>query len=297
MAHEHGHDHAAGANEKALLSALALTSLVLVAEIAGGVVFKSLALLSDAAHMFTDAAALAIAFAAVRVGRWPADARRTFGYRRFEILAAAFNAVLLFLIAGWILYEAWRRLMTPEPVASAGMLAVAAFGLIANLVAMRILRTGSRRSVNVRGAYLEVFADMLASLGVIAGAALIWATGWLWVDPVIAVGIGLWVLPRAWSLLRETANTLLEGAPKGLDMDALRQAMLAEPGVQSVHDLHAWEISTGLPSLSVHVVATEEADPDIVRRGLSAMLHAKFKIDHATLQVEREACEAHDMHL
>ena len=184
----HAHDHTAGANARSLSIALALTGSFLIAELAGAWLFNSLALLSDAAHMFTDAAALAIALAAIRIGQRPADKKRTYGYRRFEILAASFNALLLFVIAGYVLYEGIQRLLDPQPVGSVGMLAVAFFGLVVNLIAMRVLAGGRDRSLNVKGAYLEVWADMLGSIGVLLAAALIWLTGWTWVDPAGPVG-------------------------------------------------------------------------------------------------------------
>jgi cobalt-zinc-cadmium efflux system protein len=218
MAHDHGpgghsHDHTAGANAKMLGWALALTSTYLVAEVVGGFVFNSLALLSDAAHMLTDVAALVIALMAIRIGQRPPDDRRTFGYRRIEILAAAFNAILLFGIAIYVFVEAVQRFTDPEPVQSWGMLIVAAVGLVVNLISMRLLTAGKDGSFNVKGAYLEVWADMIGSVGVIIGALAIKFTGWTWIDPIVAVAIGLWVLPRTWVLLRETTNVLLEGAP------------------------------------------------------------------------------------
>ncbi|MFN4175569.1 cation diffusion facilitator family transporter [Phenylobacterium sp.] len=196
----HAHDHTRNANARQLTIALALTGTFLVAEVIGGLVFGSLALLSDAAHMFTDSAALAIALAAINIGQRPADERRTFGYRRFEILAAAFNAVLLFGVAIYVLVEGIQRIVRPEPVQATGMLVVAGLGLAVNLIAMRVLASGKERSLNVKGAYLEVWADMLGSLGVLAGALVIRFTGWTWVDPVVAIAIGLWVLPRTWVL-------------------------------------------------------------------------------------------------
>ena len=188
-----GHSHTNGANTRSLAIALSLTGSFLIAELVGAYWFNSLALLSDAAHMFTDAAALAIALVAVRIGQRSADAQRTYGYRRFEILAAAFNAVLLFVVAGYVLYEGITRFFDPKPVGSIGMLAVASLGLVVNLIAMRVLAGGKETSLNMKGAYLEVWADMLGSLGVIAAAITIWLTGKTWIDPIVAIAIGLWV--------------------------------------------------------------------------------------------------------
>jgi cobalt-zinc-cadmium efflux system protein len=287
----HDHAHGAGANSRRLGWALALTSTFLVAELVGAYVFQSLALLSDAAHMFTDAAGLAIALAAIKVGQRPADDRRTFGYRRFEILAAAFNAVLLFVVAAYIFYEGVQRLIRPEPVQSVGMLIVASLGLIVNLVAMRLLAGGKDASLNVKGAYLEVWADMLGSVGVIGGALLIMATGWAWVDPVVAIGIGLWVLPRTWSLLKDTTHVLLEGVPKGLALAEVRDAIAATPGVLGVHDLHLWGVSADDANCSAHVVVDDPAQADVIRARVAARLKERFHLDHVTLQTEAAGCE------
>jgi cobalt-zinc-cadmium efflux system protein len=292
----HAHDHTAGANARSLSIALALTGSFLIAELAGAWLFNSLALLSDAAHMFTDAAALAIALAAIRIGQRPADKKRTYGYRRFEILAASFNALLLFVIAGYVLYEGIQRFLDPQPVGSAGMLAVAFFGLVVNLIAMRVLAGGRDRSLNVKGAYLEVWADMLGSVGVLLAAALIWLTGWTWVDPAVAIAIGLWVLPRTWILLRDTTNILLQGVPRGIDLDAVRAAIADVAGVASVHDLHLWSVAGDDRSLTAHIVIDASDDEQQVRRRVADQLHDLFEIEHATLQIERgdAACEKGD---
>ncbi|PZQ61431.1 MAG: cation transporter [Phenylobacterium zucineum] len=286
----HGHDHTAGANSKRLIIALALTSTFLIAEVIGGIVFKSLALLSDAAHMFTDAAALAIALAAIQLGRRAADERRTFGYRRFEILAAAFNAILLFAVAAYVLVEGVRRFFEPVEVGSTGMLIVASIGLVVNLIAMRLLAGGKDASLNVKGAYLEVWADMLGSLGVIVGAVVIRFTGWTWVDPVVAIAIGLWVLPRTWILLRETTSILLESTPRGLSLADVRQAMLATPGVAGVHDLHAWTSGADDRAVSAHLELAANGDHEAVRVAVAERLAKDFEVRHATLQTETEPC-------
>ncbi len=300
MAHDHGsngHNHAAGANSKMLAIALGLTTTFLIAELIGSFVFNSLALLSDAAHMFTDSAALAIALAAVKIGQRPADDVRTFGYRRFEILAAAFNALLLFAVAGYVLWEGIQRFRQPSEVQSTGMLIVAAVGLVINIIAMKLLSAGKDASLNVKGAYLEVWADMLGSIGVIVGAITIMLTGWQWVDPMVAIGIGLWVLPRTWTLLKETTQILLEGVPSGMKLSELRAAIAATPGVAGVHDLHVWSLSSDEHSLSVHVELSETVNFDTVRSEVATMLHDRYEIDHATIQVERVACDdAKELH-
>lgn len=287
----HAHNHAAGANSKMLAIALGLTTTFLIAELIGSFVFNSLALLSDAAHMFTDSAALAIALAAVKIGQRPADDARTFGYRRFEILAAAFNALLLFAVAGYVLWEGISRFMQPSEVESTGMLVVASIGLVINIIAMRLLSAGKEKSLNVKGAYLEVWADMLGSIGVIGGAILIMSTGWQWVDPAVAIGIGLWVLPRTWTLLKETTQILLEGVPRGIELAKLRSAIANTPGVAGVHDLHVWSMTSEDHSLSAHVELSEGADFEVVRSSIAAMLHDEYDIRHATIQLERQPCE------
>lgn len=287
--HRHGaagHDHAAGADARSLRWALALTFTYFIAEVVGGFVFNSLALLSDAAHMMTDVMALVIALLAITLGRRNADDRRTFGYRRFEILAAAFNAVLLFGVAIYVVVEAIRRFGTPQEVQSWGMLIVAAIGLVVNVVSMRLLTAGKDASFNVKGAYLEVWADMIGSIGVILGALAIKFTGFTWIDPIVAVAIGLWVLPRTWILLRDTTNVLLEGVPGGLKLGEVRTAIAGVPGVAGLHDLHVWSMSNDDVSCTVHVVLKEGADVDATRTAVQAVLLEKYEIEHSTIQTE-----------
>jgi len=286
-----GHDHTAGANTRSLAIALALTGSFLIAEVSGALWFNSLALLSDAAHMFTDAAALAIALVAVRIGQRSADAQRSYGYRRFEILAAAFNAVLLFVVAGYVLFEGISRFFAPSPVESVGMLIVASIGLLANLASMRILAGGKDASLNVKGAYLEVWADMLGSLGVIAAAVAIYFTRLSWIDPLVAIAIGLWVLPRTWALLRDTTHILLQGVPRGFDLDAIRTEINTIDGVADVHDLHLWSVAGDDASLTAHVVLEWRAEGHATRIEVAAMLERRFRIHHTTIQTEIEPCK------
>ncbi|HVI97483.1 MAG TPA: cation diffusion facilitator family transporter [Sphingomonas sp.] len=293
----HAHDHTAGANTKMLSIALALTTIYLAAEVAGAFIFNSLALLSDAGHMLTDVAALAIALIAIKVGQKAPDDKRTYGYKRFEILAAAFNALMLFAIAIYVLVEGIQRLRNPEGVQSTGMLVVAVIGLIVNFVSMRLLMAGKDQSLNVKGAYLEVWADMLGSVGVIVGALAIRFTGATWIDPVVAIGIGLWVLPRTWVLLRDTANVLLEGVPRDLDLGQIRDRIAAVEGVGDVHDLHVWSMSTSDVSCTAHVVLAADADAERVRKAVTAAIEDEFEIAHSTIQTEREACgDAENIH-
>lgn len=286
-----GHDHAAGKSERALWIALGLTSSILVAETIGGIVTGSLALISDAAHMLTDAAALAIALAAIRIGKRAADRKRSFGYYRFEILAAAFNAMMLFGVAVYILYEAYQRLGNPPEIQSTSMLAFAAVGLVANLISIRILTGGKDKSLNVKGAYLEVWSDLLGSVGVIGGAIIIRYTGWTWVDSVVAVGIGLWVLPRTWTLLKSSVNILLEGVPEEINIENLQAALQEVPGVKDIHDLHVWAVTTGKVSLTVHVVHSPDVQPAAILQQMKVLLAQKFEITHVTIQCELEPCD------
>lgn len=294
-----GHDHGLNEirHERPLWWAFGLTLGFLVAEVVGALLTNSLALLSDAAHMGTDVLALAISLVAVRLGRKPADAKRTYGYARMEAIGAMINGGLLFLVAGYILWEAVGRFRDPPHVASTGMLVIAAIGLAINLVSMRLLKAGSGTSLNVKGAYLEVWSDMLGSVGVIIGALLIKFTGWTVVDPIIAVLIGLWVLPRTWTLLREAGQVLMQGVPAGLDLAQVRTALEAHPDVAAIHDLHAWAMGSREPVLTAHAVLRDgQADPDQVRMALAVLLDQQFGIEHATLQVERAACDQPHLH-
>jgi cobalt-zinc-cadmium efflux system protein len=282
MAGDHS-DAAKRLPESRLRWALLLTGGYLLAEVIGGLVAGSLALLSDAAHMFTDVMGLAIALVAIRLGKRLADPRRTFGYKRFEILAAALNAAVLFVVAFYILYEAYRRLREPGEIATGAMFFIALGGLIVNLIAVRLLASGSKDSLNVRGAYLEVLSDLLGSVAVIAGAIVIRFTGWQWVDPVLGALIGLWVLPRTWTLLSQSVNILLEGVPEGVDIAKLQADLEALPGVTDSHDLHVWAVTEGDISLSVHLVI-EKADFSLIQQAKDVA--EKHGIEHVTVQLE-----------
>ena len=300
--HDHSHDHDAGHShvpsvikyERPLWIAFGLTLFFLFVEVAGGILTNSLALLSDAAHMMTDVIALGVSLFAVRLARKPADAKRTYGYARMEAIGAMINGGLLFLVAGYILWEAVGRFREPPHVASTGMLVVAGLGLVVNLISMQLLRAGAGDSLNMKGACLEVWSDMLGSVGVILGALAIRFTGWTVIDPIIAVLIGLWVLPRTWVLLRQAGHVLMQGVPAGVDLDAVRDAMQAQPGVAAVHDLHVWALGSREPILTAHVLlANDAADTDGIRITMAEMLHERFDIDHATLQLEGRHCGGH----
>jgi len=284
-----GHSHATvrAGHERKLWMALGLTGSFMIAEVIGAFVTGSLALLSDAAHMMTDTLALAISLVAIQVAKRAADRKRTFGYARFEILAAAFNALLLFGVAFYILYEAYLRLQAPAEIQSTGMLVIAVLGLIVNLISMRLLSAASGESLNVKGAYLEVWSDMLGSIGVIITAVLIMLTGWGWVDSVVAAAIGFWVVPRTWTLLKASMNVLLQGVPDGIDIDAVEQAIHAVPGVREVHDLHIWALTSGKNVLSTHlVVDPAQGSEQQVLAQVTELLHEQFDISHVTIQIE-----------
>lgn len=272
-------------NEKKLKTVLALTGTYLIAEVIGGFWTGSLALLSDAAHMLTDVMALIIALIAIKVGKRAADVSRTYGYKRFEILAAALNAIVLFLVAMYILYEAVQRFRHPPDIASGWMLGVAAIGLVINIVSMRMLAANSENSLNMKGAYLEVLADMVGSIGVIAAAIIIHYTGWWQADPILAVLISLCVLPRTWKLLSESVNVLLEGVPHGIKIKELNGAFKAIPGVVDVHDIHIWAITNSQNSLTAHLsVSSNDISQTVM---ITAQKIAKdHGIDHTNFQIE-----------
>ncbi len=288
MSDSHQHGDVRALPESRLWIAFALTSTFMLVEIAGGMITGSLALISDAMHMLTDAMALLLALVAIRAGRKAADLMRTYGYARFEILAAAVNALVLLGVAFYILYEAYQRLSAPQEIQSLGMLAVAVVGLVVNLISMRLLASAKDESLNVKGAYLEVWADMLGSIGVIVGAVLIWFTGWRWVDSALAVGIGFMVFPRTWVLLRECVNILLEGVPPGMSLQAVRDAIAGTAGVAAIHDIHLWAVTQSNPMLTGHVVLAPGADGEQVRCAIEARLQEDFDLHHTTLQMERE---------
>lgn len=290
MSSEHSHSNFKTSRVKPLLFALILTSTFLVAEVIGGFITGSLALISDAAHMLTDVAALVIALVAIKIGQRPADAIRTFGYYRFEILAATFNTILLFMVAIYILYEAYQRLSHPPEIYSTGMLVIASIGLVVNLISMRLLTAGKDKSLNLKSAYLEVWSDMLGSVGVIIGALIIRFTGWTLVDSIIAVLIGLWVLPRTWILLKESINILLEGVPEGIDLNKLIKTVYTIEGILGIHELHVWGITSDRISLTAHIIIDTKFDPESVLLNVRKLLDTQFGILHTTLQSERTKC-------
>jgi cobalt-zinc-cadmium efflux system protein len=292
--HVHGHSsggHDRTGGRRALKLTLALTTAFLVAEVVGGLVSGSLALLADAGHMLSDSLSLSVAlFAAWLAGR-AGGPTRTFGYRRAEILAALFNGVTLVAISIWIFIEAGIRFGDPPEVEAGLMAAIAVGGLVVNVVAARILGAHARESLNVSAALRHVIADVLGSAGVIVAAVVILTTGWEYADPVVSVLIGILILASSWSILRDSVQILLEGSPPGTDVGEVGRAMAAAGGVREVHDLHVWTITSGFPALAAHVLVERETDCHATRRALEAMLRDRFGLDHTTLQVDHEGGE------
>ncbi|MET9803610.1 cation diffusion facilitator family transporter [Streptomyces sp. NPDC006368] len=307
--HDHGHTHggppptgtAAAAYKGRLRIALTITLSVMVAEIVGGILSDSLALIADATHMATDAVGLAMALMAIHFAARPATDKRTFGYARAEILAALANCLLLLGAGGYLLFEAVQRFITPAETKGGLAIAFALFGLVANMISLSLLVRGQRESINVRGAYLEVLADALGSVTVLISAGVILTTGWQAADPIASLVIGLMIVPRTLKLLRETLDVLLEAAPKGVNMAEVRAHILALPGVEDVHDLHAWTITSGMPVLSAHVVVDPGALDSV---GHEKMLHAlqeclggHFDVEHCTFQLEPSGHAEHEARL
>lgn len=256
-----------------------------------GILTGSLALVADAGHMLADVAGLSLALGAVWFARRPSTARRSFGYYRVEILAAVLNSLLLFAVAGYILFEAYERFREPPEVPGAPLLLVASLGLGVNLLSASLLWRGAGESLNVRGAFLEVIGDVLGSAGAIAAGIVLLTTGWPYADPLFAAGVSLLILPRTWILMRDAVDILLEATPPGIDLSAIQMRILTLPDVSSVHDLHVWSITSGYVALSAHVGVTQRADTDALLITLRRMLWEEFKIDHSTLQMESKSVE------
>ena len=287
----------AARNKTRLAAVFGLTLFYFGVEVAGGLLTKSLALLADAGHMLTDVAGVGLALLAIRFAERPASRERTYGFYRVEILAALTNAVVLIGISLYILYEAYGRFISPPQVDSGAMLGVAVLGLGVNVVGMLILRTGSGESLNMKGAYFEVLSDMLTSIGVIIAAIVMLKTGWYYADPLISAGIGLFILPRTWTLMKEAVGVLLEGVPSDVNVAALRETLDGVPGVANVHDLHVWSLTSGVNALSVHVVVTDGASHTDVLNAIHVTITKSFKIGHITVQTEPPGWESSETHL
>ncbi|WP_083507759.1 cation diffusion facilitator family transporter [Aureimonas frigidaquae] len=292
--HSHGaggHDHLAGVNERRIAIAAVATGLFMVVEFFGGVIAGSLALIADAAHMLTDFAALGLGWFAFRLARRPQDLKRTFGYERFEVVVAFVNGLALFVIAIFIVVEAWRRMMTPEEVLAGPMLAVAVLGLIVNIAVFKVLHGAERENLNIRGALLHVLGDLLGSVAAIVAALVILATGWMPIDPILSVLVSLIVLVSAWRLVRDAGHVLLEGVPAHLSVDAIGPDLLRTvPGVIDVHHVHAWSITPRRSLVTLHARLAEGADPATVVPAIKLRLAEAFAIGHTTVEVETGPC-------
>src|ERR687896_2230239 len=299
MAHHHGHDHgvSADADRRKLVIALALIVGFMCVEVVAGIVAESLALLSDAAHMLTDAGALALSLVAIRLARRPAAGAMTYGLKRSEILAAAINGSTLLILGLLIVYESVRRLFDPPAVEGSLVLVVALAGVAVNLAATYVLSKADRRSLNVEGAFQHVLTDLAAFIATAIAGAVILVTGFTRADGIAALFVAAIMLRAAYRLLRDSGRVFLEAAPRGLDPQAIGRRMAGQPGVAEVHDLHIWEVTSGFPALSAHVLVGRDTDCHAARRDLERMLHDEFEIEHTTLQVDHEGAELLDIEI
>jgi len=279
-------------SERRLLLALSLTGGYMLAEVAGGLLSGSLALLADAGHMLTDTAALGLAWMAARVARRPPDARRSYGYHRFQVIAALINAVVLLFVVGWIAVEAVERLSAPVQVLGGLMLVVASLGLGVNLVVFWILHGGDRDNLNVRAALLHVLGDLLGSAAAITAAVVILATGWMPIDSILSLFVSALILVSAWRVIKAAVHILMEGTPTEIDLPSLRAALSQGiPGVRDVHHIHVWSLAPGRPLLTLHLRIEESADPARMLRAAQRLLQERFGIDHSTIQIETGPCD------
>ena len=289
-----GHSHHSS-NMRRVIIALVLTGTFMIVEVIGGLLSGSLALLADAGHMLTDTMALALAAVAFQVSKRPADTRLTYGYQRFQILAAFVNGLSLLLIVGWILYEAIQRFIAPETVMGPMMLAIAAAGLVINIVAFIVLHGGDRENLNIRGAALHVAGDLLGSVAAIVAAIIIIYTGWMQIDPILSVAVALLILKSAWALVKRSAHVLLEGAPEWLDIEAMQRHLVdAVPEVTGIHHVHVWGMTPQDLMLTMHVqIDSEPGNPTDVIRRIKSQLQETYGIGHSTIEIETVDCADH----
>ena len=298
--HQHDHDHAhvheaSESNLKRVMIALVLTGTFMFVEIVGGILSGSLALLADAGHMLTDTMALALAAAAFHVSKRPPGGSLTYGYQRFQILAAFVNGLSLLFIVGWILYEAVERFVTPRDILGETMLVVAAAGLVVNIISFAVLHTGDQENLNIRGAALHVAGDLLGSVAAIVAAIVIIYTGWTLIDPILSVAVAMLILRSAWSLLKRSAHVLLEGAPDWLDVSDMQERVVANvPGVSGIHHVHVWGLTPQQLMLTMHVTLAVNvpSQSDVVRR-VKAFVEQEYGIGHSTVEVEIDGCADH----
>lgn len=294
--HGHAHTHGADAPVRALKWALGLTATLFVVEVVGGVVSNSIALLADAGHMLTDVAALGLSLFVAWFSQQPVNPRKTYGYLRWEILAAFINGAALLLISVWILWEAVARFRSPEPIAGGLMFWVASAGLVVNLIAARILTAGSKHNMNTRGAYLHVLGDLFSSIGTVAAAVAIQLTGWLAADPIASVITTALIIGGAWRLVRESVDILLESTPAHIPLPAVRGQLEAIPGIESVHDLHVWSVTPAMVAMSAHCVVRESDQHQHVLEHIHDAMRL-FGIEHVTIQLEKNEMIERERHL
>lgn len=279
------------ATRRRLFWAVIVTGLFMLAEAVGGWLSGSLALLADAGHMFSDLMALLLAFAAVKIAERPSDEKRSFGYHRFQVIAAFVNGAVLIAVVAWIVVEAVERLIAPQAVISTMMMVVAALGLLANGVVYVILHPGGADSLNIRAALIHVFGDILGSIAALGAGLVIYWTGWTPIDPLLSLIVGALILRSAWLILKQTTHILMEGAPTGVDVGRIRGLLMAEiPEIEDAHHIHAWSLTPERPMVTLHVQIGEGAHTDIVLKKVQALLTEKFGVDHVTVQIERQAC-------
>ena len=293
--HEHGHVHVHEANESNLrrvMIALVLTGTFMIVEIVGGIISGSLALLADAGHMLTDTMALALAAVAFHVSKRPADGNLTYGYQRFQILAAFVNGLSLLVIVGWILFEAVERFITPREILGETMLVVAAAGLVINIISFAVLHTGDQENLNIRGAALHVAGDLLGSVAAIVAAIVIIYTGWTLIDPILSVAVAVLILRSAWALVKRSAHVLLEGAPDWLNVADMEKRIVANvPGVSEIHHVHVWGLTPQQLMLTMHVAIKDDVESQSrVVRGVKNYLESEFGIGHSTIEIEVDGC-------
>jgi cobalt-zinc-cadmium efflux system protein len=299
--HEGGHDHSLGhenlrasaSGQRDLLIALSITVLMMIAEVVGGLLSNSLALLSDAGHMLTDNLALLLSFFAMKFATMPATEKKTFGFYRLEILAALLNGIILVLVSLYIMYESYVRMIQPQPVAGQLMLIVAIIGLVANVIGAFFLFKHSHASLNIRGAYLHILGDALASIGVVIGGVIIIYSGWYLIDPILSIGISLIIIYGSWSLVKESVNILLESVPSHINIDTVTAEIAQVKGVREAYHIHIWAITSGVYSMSAHVLIDDQMISGCrnIIDEIRELLSKKFNILHSTIQLECDRCE------
>ncbi|MFS0645638.1 cation diffusion facilitator family transporter [Siminovitchia sp. 179-K 8D1 HS] len=291
MAHSHDHgQHQHGTNNKKALGwSLVIISIYMVAEVVGGIYTNSLALLSDAGHMFSDAAALSLSYLAMKFGEKQATLTKTFGYKRFEILAAFLNGITLVVISLYIFFEAFRRFSNPPEIISSGMLIIATIGLIVNIIAALILMKGDRKeNLNIRSAFLHVIGDMMGSVGAIIAALLIMFFGWSIADPIASIIVAILIIISGWRVTKDSYHILMEGAPTNVDVHEIKEAFLGMDQVVAIHDLHVWSITSGFPALSCHLIVEPQANHDLILKEANQILQNQFNIEHTTIQIDKK---------